>query len=89
MKKATQARIESLVYQLRQCTGMRSVGVNELARRYRLDPMLVRCIMETEGLLARSRTEDEAEDEPQSGETQVLDLAELRRGSASGKTTDA
>lgn len=90
MKRATRARIESLVYQLRQCTGMRSVGVGELARRYQLDPLLVRCIMETEGLLAHSRNDDDdEEEETPSAETQVMDLEVIQRGSLSGKTTDA
>jgi len=49
--RATRAKVDSLLYELRSwAPGEQRFSIDELARRFCLDPFVVRRIAETEGL---------------------------------------
>jgi hypothetical protein len=51
MDRATQARIESLLFEVRGwAEGTARPPLAELARRFRLDPLIVQRILESEGI---------------------------------------
>ena len=78
MDRATKARIDSLVFQLRQRSRDVPVPVDDLARRYQLDPLMVRRLAQAEGLPVPELdgARDEADDRSPTG---VFDLDELRK----------
>ena len=86
MDRVNQARIESMLYRLRERNELvATVELIELARRYQLDPLVVQRVLESAGLMA---PHEEDEDGDFSSDTAILDLREIRRAST-GKTTDA
>lgn len=87
MDRVNQARIESMLYRLRERNELvASVELIELARRYQLDPLVVQRVLESAGLMASFYEEED--DGDFSSDTAILDLREIRR-SSTGKTTDA
>ncbi len=50
MDRVTRAQIDSMLYEVRSFPGRAPWGVDALARRYNLDPMIVRGLLETEGV---------------------------------------
>ena len=51
MDRVTRAKVDSLLYELRSWEpGEQRHSIEELAKRFRLDPFVVRRIAETEGL---------------------------------------
>jgi hypothetical protein len=71
------ARIDSLLASVRRHPGR--ADVETLARTFQLDPMVVRRVLEAEGLITLERTALEPGVEAQA--TGVFDIDELRRGS--------
>ena len=81
MDRVTRAKIESLLYEVRSA-GTATNGrpppawdADAVARRYQLDPMIVRALLESEGvpLLAPEAIEDS---DP-NGSTQVMSIDDL------------
>ncbi|HET6584009.1 MAG TPA: hypothetical protein VFG69_11185 [Nannocystaceae bacterium] len=73
----TRARIDSLLYEVRRFRGTdRTWCVEELGRRYCLDPMMVRALLESEGIATDA--DPEAEPDPNQT-TQVMSTDELLR----------
>lgn len=82
MDRVTRAKIESLLYEVRSAgtagNGGKPPGpwdADAIARRYQLDPMIVRALLESEGvpLLAP----EEIEDSDPNGSTQVMSIDDL------------
>ena len=74
MDRVTRARIDSLLYEVRRFPDRAPWGVEELARRYALDPMIVRGLLESEGV----RTDVDHADEPDPNQqTQVMNVDEI------------
>lgn len=74
MDRVTRARIDSLLYEVRRFPDRAPWGVEELARRYALDPMIVRGLLESEGV----RTDaDHADDPDPNQQTQVMNVDEI------------
>lgn len=80
MDRATKARIDSLVFALRARDRDELVPVEELARRYQLDPLLVHRLAQEEGLpVAELAPPDSADPRSPTG---VIDVEELQRQAA-------
>ncbi len=85
LDRVTRAKIDSLLYEVRSGTtagnGAKPPGPwdpEALARRYQLDPMIVRALLETERVpLVDVPSEDEADP---NGSTQVMSIDELGVG---------
>lgn len=81
MDRATRARIDSLLHEARSWPGGQvPVSIDELARRYQLDPLMVHRLLETEGIEVDETLElDPEEDTPQRGHnvTAVISDADL------------
>ena len=76
MDRVTRAKIDSLLYELRGWDEPRE-SLEELARRYSLDPMLVARIAQAEGVQLGESNTQEHTDPNQT--TQVMDSEELER----------
>lgn len=74
MDRVTRARIDSLLYEVRRFPDRAPWGVEELARRYSLDPMIVRGLLESEGVPTDADTID-AQDPNQ--QTLVMNVDEI------------
>lgn len=78
MDRAARAKIDSLLYEVRGFPGRAPWDVDGLARRYQLDPVIVRALLETEGV-AVVGAEADADADP-NGTTQVMSQDELGLG---------
>jgi hypothetical protein len=78
MDRAARAKIESLLYEVRGFPERAPWDVDALARRYQLDPVIIRGLLETEGA-AILGDEDEAGADP-NGTTQLMNLDDLGLG---------
>jgi hypothetical protein len=75
MDRVTRARIDSLLYELRRAPKRPSWPIHELGRRFCLDPMIVRRLLQAEGF---ATDDDESEAEPDPNQTtQVMNADEL------------
>lgn len=84
MDRSTRAKIDSMLYEVRAWPeGQAIADVDELARRFRLDPMIVARILEAEGMEVEETAEIDPEPKPKPGSgrrvTSVINLAELDR----------
>jgi len=78
MDRVTRARIDSLLFEVRRFPERAPWRVHELGRRYCLDPMIVRGLLESEGVAIAADRASEPEDEPNPNqETQVMHVDEL------------
>ena len=78
MDRVTRARIDSLLFEVRRFPERAPWRVHELGRRYCLDPMIVRGLLESEGVVIAADRASEPEDEPNPNqETQVMHTDEL------------
>lgn len=75
MDRATKAKIESLLYEVRRFTDRAPWDPEALARRFQLDPVVVRGLLETDGV-AMVEVADQGDADPNSA-TQVMSLDEL------------
>jgi hypothetical protein len=80
--RVTRARIDSLLFEVRRFPERAPWRVHELGRRYCLDPMIVRGLLESEGVVIVADRPDVAESESDSDEnpnqqTQVMHADEL------------
>jgi hypothetical protein len=76
MDRVTRAKIESMLYEVRNGAPPRGAwDAEELARRYQLDPMIVRALLESEQVLLGG-PEPQDESDP-NGSTQMMSLDEL------------
>ena len=66
MDRVTRARIDSLLYEVRKFRDRRSWSAEELGRRYCLDPMMVRRLLEAEGVASAAEREPTDQDPNQS-----------------------
>ena len=81
MDRVTRAKIESLLYEVRTAPPVAkgrpppTWDADAIARRYQLDPMIVRALLESEGvpLLAP----EEIEESDPNGSTQVMSIDDL------------
>lgn len=78
MDRAAQAKIESLLYEVRHFPGRAPWDVEVLARRYQLDPVVVRGLLETEDVPIVGIAADEEADP--NGATQVMSQDDLGLG---------
>jgi hypothetical protein len=78
MDRATRARIESLLHEVRSwAPGQVQSTIEELARRYQLDPLMVHRLLETEGVETEETLELEGdEDVPDGGRRVTTVLTE-------------
>lgn len=78
MDRVTRARIDSLLYEVRRFRDETPPGKTwspeELGRRYCLDPMMVRALLESEGIATHA--DPETEDDPNQT-TQVMNVDDL------------
>ena len=75
MDRVTRARIDSLLYEVRRFRDKdRTWSADELGRRYCLDPMMVRALLESEGIAMHA--DPETEDDPNQT-TQVMNTDDL------------
>lgn len=74
MDRVTRAQIDSLLYEVRGFPGRAPWDVEALARRYNLDPMIVRGLLETEAVAIVG--DDEAPADPNQA-TLVMSMAEV------------
>ena len=78
MDRVTRARIDSLLFEVRRFPERAPWRVHELGRRSCLDPMIVRGLLESEGVVIAADRASEPEDEPNPNqETQVMHTDEL------------
>lgn len=79
MDRTTRAKIASMLYEVRaQPEGEALASVDELARRFRLDPMVVSRILEAEGLEVDETAEIDPEPVGKGRRvTAVINLSEL------------
>jgi hypothetical protein len=77
MDRATKARIDSLIFAMRGLDPGALVPVEELARKYGLDPLVVRRLAQSEGLPVGPEEPDRPPADPRRS-TSVLDLEGLR-----------
>ena len=82
MDRMTRAKIESMLYEVRGGeTGRPEPGpwdAEALARRYQLDPMIVRVLLEAEGAgLGHPAVSEGSSDADPNGATQVMSKGEL------------
>ena len=78
MDRVTRARIDSLLSEVRRFPERAPWRVQELGRRYCLDPMIVRGLLESEkvAMVTDRASEDESDPNPNQ-ETQVMHIEEL------------
>lgn len=78
MDRATRARVESLLHEVRSWPpGQIQSSVDDLARRFQLDPLMVHRLLETEGVLVEETLELEGdEDVPEGGRRVTAVLSE-------------
>ena len=74
MDRVTRARIDSLLYEVRKFPERAPWGVDELARRYSLDPMIVRGLLESEGVPTGTDPSDAPDPNQQ---TMVMNVDEI------------
>ncbi|MEM6293761.1 MAG: hypothetical protein AAGA54_20975 [Myxococcota bacterium] len=79
MDRVTRAKLESLIHELRSRSVTELGSLADVARRFQLDPLMVRRVAEGEGV---SLNDAEASAEPPSDpnqSTQIMSLDELLR----------
>jgi hypothetical protein len=74
MDRVTRARIDSLLWEVRRFPDRAPWSIHELGRRYCLDPMMVRGLLESEGIATDAAPEPD--DDPNQT-TQVMSSDEL------------
>ena len=74
MDRVTRARIDSLLYEIRRFPERAPWRVDELARRFSLDPMMVRGLLESEGVPTDADSTDEPDPNQQ---TMVMNVDEI------------
>ena len=77
MDRQARAQIESLLYEVRHFPARAPWDVETLARRYHLDPVVVRGLLETEGVECIGI--DEGDDADPNGKTQVMNQDDVLR----------
>ncbi len=78
MDSTTRAKIDSLLYHLRMWVpGSQLLLVEELAKRYQLDPFIVRRIASTEGIELQSDEDDDGTIDTEKV-TQPIDVEEVQ-----------
>lgn len=75
MDRVTRARIDSLLYEVRRSRDRTSWSAEDLGRRYCLDPMIVRRLLEAEGIEVRQERDSTDPDPNQS--TLVMNVDDL------------
>lgn len=78
MDRTARAQIESLLYEVRHFPERAPWDVEALARRYHQDPVVVRGLLETEGVECLGSAE--GDDADPNGTTQVMSLEDLGVG---------
>lgn len=78
MDRAARAKIDSLLYEVRGFPERAPWEVEALARRYQLDPVIVRGLLETEGAAILGDDDDDGADP--NGTTQVMNQDDLGLG---------
>ena len=79
MDRVTRARIDSLLFEVRRFPDRAPWRVHELGRRYCLDPMIVRGLLESEGVvIVADRPSEPDVDASPNQETQVMHVDELK-----------
>jgi hypothetical protein len=78
MDRAARAKIDSLLYEVRGFPERAPWDVDALARRYQLDPVIIRGLLETEGAAILGDDDDEGADP--NGTTQVMNVDDLGLG---------
>ncbi|MBK6917803.1 MAG: hypothetical protein IPH07_10420 [Deltaproteobacteria bacterium] len=74
MDRTTRAKIDSMLYEVRSFPERAPWDVDALARRYQTDPMVIRALLETEGV---ALVEDADDDVDPNQTTQVMSQDEL------------
>ncbi len=75
MDRTTRAKIDSMLYEVRNFPERGPWDVDALARRYQTDPMVIRALLETEGVALVDDADDGEVDPNQT--TQVMSQDEL------------
>lgn len=89
MDRATRAKIESLLYEVRSwAPGSPQADVEELARRYRLDPLVVQRLLESEGVEVDETLELEAEEDTPDGGRRVTAILSVEEIEAARKAAE-
>jgi hypothetical protein len=78
MDRAARAKIDSLLYEVRRFPERAPWDIEALARRYQLDPVIIRGLLETEGAAMLGDDDDEGADP--NGTTQVMSVDDLGLG---------
>lgn len=78
MDRTARAQIESLLYEVRHFPERAPWDVDALARRFHQDPLVVRALLETEGV-ALMKDESEEDADP-NGDTQLMSHEDLGLG---------
>lgn len=78
MDRTTRAKLDSMLYEVRNFPGRSPWDVEALARRYQIDPMVIRALLESEGVALVTEGADDEVDPNQT--TQVMHQDDLGLG---------